>query len=149
MNKTLHEWKMTLSLTLGAVSAALGWFGWLMVLFVLCMMGDWITGSAAAMRMGKWSSGKAKDGIWHKLGSVVIVMVSTGADMLIGSIVNHLPGIILPFEYGVLLCPMVVVWYIAAELGSIAENAVKLGAPMPGFLQKALAVIGEAVEKRE
>jgi len=147
MKDTLIQWKLPLSLTLGTISAAFGWFGWLIILYVLCMTGDWITGSAAAMRAGQWSSGKAKDGIWHKVGSVIIVMVAAGADMLIGSIINHLPAITLPFEYGVLLCPMVVVWTIAAELGSIAENAVKLGAPMPGFLEKALAVLEGAIDE--
>ena len=143
----LPNLKLSLTVTLGAISAALGWFGWLMILYILCMMGDWITGNAAAMAAGEWSSSKARTGIWHKLGSVVVVMVSAAADMLIGSIINNFPGIALPFAYGVMLCPMVTVWYIASELGSITENAVKLGAPVPGFLRKALAILEEAVKQ--
>ena len=142
----LNGFKVSIAAVLGAVSAFLGWFGWLAVLYVGCMAVDWLTGSAAAMRNGQWASEKARDGIWHKVGSVVVVMVSAGADLLIGSIVNNLPGIRLPFSYGVMLCPVVLVWYIAAEFGSILENAVKLGAPVPKFLTKLLAVIGEAVD---
>lgn len=142
----LNGFKVSIAAVMGAVSAFLGWFGWLAVLYVGCMVVDWITGSAAAMRNGQWASEKARDGIWHKVGSVVVVMVSAGADLLIGSIVNNLPGIRLPFSYGVMLCPVVLVWYIAAEFGSILENAVKLGAPVPKFLTKLLAVIGEAVD---
>ena len=142
----LNGCKVSIAAVLGAVSAFLGWFGWLAVLYVGCMAVDWITGSAAAMRNGQWASEKARDGIWHKVGSVVVVMVSAGADLLIGSVVNNIPGIQLPFTYGVMLCPVVLVWYITAEFGSILENAVKLGAPVPKFLTKLLAVIGEAVD---
>ena len=142
----LNGFKVSIAAVLGAVSAFLGWFGWLAVLYVGCMAVDWLTGSAAAMRNGQWASEKARDGIWHKIGSVVVVMVSAGADLLIGSVVNNIPGIQLPFTYGVMLCPVVLVWYITAEFGSILENAVKLGAPVPKFLTKLLAVIGEAVD---
>lgn len=142
----LNGFKASVAAVLGAVSAFLGWFGWLAVLYVGCMAVDWLTGSAAAMRNGQWASEKARDGIWHKIGSVVVVMVSAGADLLIGSVVNNIPGIQLPFTYGVMLCPVVLVWYITAEFGSILENAVKLGAPVPKFLTKLLAVIGEAVD---
>jgi phage-related holin len=38
----------------------------------------------------------------------------------------------------VFLCPLVVVWYILTELGSIAENAAAMGAPVPEFLKKIL-----------
>lgn len=138
--------KAGISALVGAISAALGWFGWLIVLYISAMAADWLTGSAAAMRNGEWASSKARDGIWHKVGSVVVVMVCAGADLLIGSIVNHIPGIRLPFSYGVMLCPVVVVWYIVAEFGSITENAVRLGAPVPGFLKRLLAAIEDAVE---
>lgn len=146
MAEKLNDLRAGFALALGAVSAALGWFGWLMVLYAICMAADWITGSAAAMYNGEWSSGKARAGIWHKVGSVIIVMVAAGADLLIGLIINHLPGIVLPFTYSVMLCPIVTVWYIAAELGSIAENAVRLGAPRPKFLSRILAVIEDAVD---
>ena len=148
MTEKLSDLRAGAAVVLGAVSAALGWFGWLAVLYILCMMGDWITGSAAAMYTGDWSSGKARAGIWHKLGSVIIVMTAAGADLLIGSIINNLPGITLPFSYEVMLCPMVIIWYIAAELGSIAENAARLDAPIPGFLRRALEVLKETMDEQ-
>ena len=46
---------------------------------------------------------------------------------------------------GVVL-PVVLVWYIFTELGSIAENAAAMGAPVPGCLVKTLA---EGKEKAE
>lgn len=108
---------------------------------------DYLTGTAAAMQKGKWSSKAARDGIFHKVGSIVVVAVAGGADLLIGMICDHLPGVTLPFEYTVLLCPLVVVWYTLTELGSIVENAVSLGAPVPAWLQKALSAAKDAVDK--
>lgn len=148
MTEKLSDLRAGIAVALGMLSGALGWFGWLMVLYVLCMMGDWITGSAAAMYQGEWSSGKARAGIWHKLGSVIVVMTAAGADMLIGSLINNFPGITLPFSYEVMLCPMVMVWYIAAELGSMVENAVKLDAPVPGFLKRALELLHDTLDEK-
>ena len=108
---------------------------------------DFLTGSAVACRAGKGSSLAARDGIWHKCGSIVVVIVAGVADLLIGTLIGHIPGVTLPFEYTVLLCPMVVVWYTLTELGSIVENAVALGAPVPQWLQKALAAAKDAVDK--
>ena len=57
----------------------------------------------------------------------------------------NLPGLELPFD-GVVL-PVVLVWYIFTELGSIAENAAAMGAPVPDCLVKILAEGKEKVEK--
>ena len=129
------------------LTALWGWFGWLVVLFVGCMAVDYLTGSAAAMRRGEWSSASARDGIWHTAGSIVVVLVAGAADLLIGTMLGHLPGVTLPFEYTVLLCPLVVVWYTLTELGSIVENAVALGAPCPKWLEKILAAVKDSVDK--
>ena len=99
------------------------------------------------MRRGEWSSASARDGIWHKAGSIVVVLVAGAADLLIGTILTHIPGVTLPFEYTVLLCPLVVVWYTLTELGSIVENAVALGAPCPKWLEKILAAVKDSVDK--
>lgn len=42
---------------------------------------------------------------------------------------------------------MAMVWYILTELGSILENAEKLGAPVPKWLVKMLFASLTAVEK--
>ena len=56
------------------------------------MLIDYATGSAAALRAGEWSSKSARDGIWHKLGSVVAVIVATILDTVIGHLLANLPG---------------------------------------------------------
>ena len=82
-----------------------GWLGWVVVAWIGCMLMDYTTGSAAALRAGEWSSKSARDGIWHKLGSVVAVIVAAILDTVIGHLLANLPGVELPFAYTVLLCP--------------------------------------------
>ncbi len=129
----------------GAFTAAFGWLGWLVVAWVVCMVIDYLTGSAAAMATGNWSSAAARAGIWHKGGMVVIVVVAALADGVLGAVIND-SGLPLPMEYTVLLCPVVLMWYILTELGSVAENAEAMGAPVPSFLVKVLAAAKTKVE---
>jgi phage-related holin len=74
------------------------------------------------------------------LGSIIAVLVTLILDAVIGNVMNNIPSVALAFTYTVLLSPIVIVWYILTELGSIIENAGKMGAPVPGFLQKAIAI---------
>lgn len=130
----------------GALTAAFGWFGWLVIMFFLCMVIDYLTGTAAAMQKGEWSSAVARAGLWHKCGSLIAVIVSGLADIVVGLVVNNIPAITLPFDYTVLICPIVVVWYILTELGSITENAGALGAPVPKFLKQMIKVFKDVTD---
>ena len=67
------------------------------------------------------------------------------ADCVISLIINQLP-IALPFEYSVLISPLILIWYIFAELGSVAENAVKMGAAVPQPLVSILKAGKNAAE---
>lgn len=138
--------KAAVATAFGTVSAFLGWFGWLVVIFVGCMAADWVTGSLAAAKSGEWNSSRAREGCWHKAGAIIAVGVSALADVLIGLILNNIAGIVLPFDYTVLICPIVLIWYIVSELGSIIENAGKMGAPIPSFLQKAINALHSAAD---
>ena len=143
----VNDFKLAVTAVVALLTSLWGWFGWLVVLFVGCMAVDYLTGTAAAMHRGECSSKSARDGIFHKIGSVIVVMVAGAADLLIGAMLGHLPGVVLPFEYTTLLCPLVVVWYTLTELGSIVENAVALGAPVPAWLTKMLSAAKDAVDK--
>lgn len=129
----------------GGFTAAFGWLGWLIVAWVACMVIDWISGSAAAAACGEWSSAAARAGIWHKAGMILVVIVAALADCVLAMVVEHLPG--LSIDYGTLVLPMVLAWYIFTELGSIAENATDMGAPIPAWLTKLLAAGKQAVDK--
>lgn len=128
----------------GAFSAAFGWLGWLVLAWVACMAVDWLSGSSAAMKAGQWSSAKARGGIWHKAGMIVVVIVAAVADKVLEIVLANIPG--LPIDYTVLLLPMVLVWYILTELGSILENAAAMGSDVPPFLIRILASAKEKVE---
>lgn len=134
------------SAILATLTALWGWFGWLALLWFGCLLLDFLTGSMAAASEGAWSSKEARRGIWHKLGSIVAVLVAGATDLLIGTIVANIPAVSLPFEYSVFLCPLVLVWYIITELGSIIENAAAMGAPVPEFLLKALQRTKDAAD---
>lgn len=130
---------------MGAYGAAFGWLGWLIAAWLFCMVVDWLTGSAAAAAKGNWSSSTARAGIWHKGGMIVIVAVSAVADSVIQVIMENIPG--LDVTFNTLILPIVLVWYIFTELGSIAENAADMGAPVPAGLLKLLAIGKAATEK--
>ena len=138
--------KGTIAAVLGCLTALWGWFGWLVVAWVVCMLLDYATGTAAARRAGEWSSKVARDGLWHKLGEAVAVLVAAILDGVIGLILANVPALTLPFDYTVFLTVLVLVWYIMTELGSLVENAGSLGAPVPAWLRKAIAALESTVD---
>lgn len=129
----------------GAFSAAFGWLGWLILAWVACMAVDFITGTGAASKNKEWSSSKARAGIWHKAGMLVVVIVAWVTDGVLGIAVNT--ANLLPMKYTLLILPVVLMWYILTELGSILENAVAMGAPVPPFLVQILAAAKDKVEE--
>ena len=143
----INSFKAAVAAVCAALTALWGWFGWVVVAWVGCMLIDYATGSAAALRAGEWSSKTARDGIWHKLGSVAAVIVAGILDVVIGHLLGNVPGVELPFTYTVLLSPLVVVWYILTEAGSIIENAGALGAPFPAWLKKMIASMRSKVDQ--
>ena len=128
----------------GAFSAAFGWLGWLILAWAACMVVDYISGSAAAAQAGEWSSAAARAGIWHKGGMILVVIAAAIADAVLGMVLAEIPA--LPVEYTVLVLPIVLVWYVLTELGSILENAAAMGAPVPEFLVRLLATAKQKVE---
>lgn len=144
--ESMNKAKLAVVGVAGAVTALFGWLGWLVILFAACMALDWVTGSVAGTKRAGWSSAAARAGLAHKGGMIVIVLASAVCDGLLYLILNNIPALRLPFEYDALICPLVLCWYIVTELGSICENAARLGAPLPGFLTKILAVLKGAAE---
>ena len=138
--------KATTTGTLGLLTALWGWFGWLVVIWLLLMLGDWAAGTALACKDGSWTSTKAREGAWHKTGMIITFLISLTADWMIRLTLKQLPMVHLPFDYSVLLSPLVVVWYIAGELGSLAEHAIATGAPVPGWLLRILEAGRKAVD---
>lgn len=145
-NNVFFMVKAALAALVGGISAAFGWLGWLVLIWAGCMVMDYITGSAGAMRTGDWDSATARSGIWHKAGMIVVVIVAALCDSVISLMLAHVP-VVLPFKYKVMIVPIVLIWYIFTELGSIAENAVKMGANVPAALVAILKAGKLAAEK--
>lgn len=125
------------------LTALWGMTGWAVVILLICIALDYITGTWAACSKGQWSSSSARQGLWHKLGEICALLVAGLCDIamkviLESTIADALAGITLPHAAFTLL---VSVWYIFTELGSIIENAAELGAPVPSWLTKAIAQI--------
>ncbi len=146
MQENINVFKATVAAILAALTALWGWFGWLVLAWIGMMVIDYITGSMAAAKAGEWSSSKARDGIWHKTGCIFAVIVAGVLDLVIGQIFGN-SGVTLPFVYSVLLCPMVLIWYVLTEAGSIVENAGALGAPVPPWLAKLIAACRDKVDE--
>ena len=144
MNETVLAAKAAITAFFAAVGMLIGWKG-IMILAWVCLMAlDYLTGTWAAMKAGEWCSKKAREGAWHKLGSIVVIVVSIIADGIMLVICGNLP--ILEITWPGIILPLILAWYIITELGSILENAIKLGANPPAWLTQILAVSLKAVE---
>lgn len=147
MSDAVKPVKAAIAAGVAALTALWGWFGWLVVGWILCMALDVFTGMAVGAKAGKWSSAVAREGLWHKAGCVAAVAASGMLDMVVALLLEELPKGALPFEYTVFLCPLAVVWYLLTEVGSVVENAGAMGAPIPGWLRRAVASLRDRVDE--
>lgn len=125
------------------LTALWGWIGWAILLLALAMLVDYITGSAAAKAKGEWSSEAARAGLRHKLGEIVAVGAAAFADLGVRVALHTADMLPLIGEVGWPDCFTLIVtlWYLFTEVGSIVENAGELGAPIPDWLKKGIAVL--------
>lgn len=137
--------KVAIAAVLAFMTALWGWVGWAIVIWIVCVVLDYVSGTAAARRGGEWSSAVARDGLWHKLGEIFAVLVAALCDIALGVVLRSAP-VQLPFDFGTLVTPIVLLWYIITELGSILENAGKLGAPLPKWLKRMLKMYKETID---
>lgn len=156
---------MSTALTRGSLSPRVV----MALVWCLCMVLDYLSGSAAAMVNRDWCSTRAREGLWHKGGMILVVAVAAIADAILGifgfsgageGLFNSggIDGLLRIFSayseaasqspaapvspvslnWPGLLLPLVLGWYIITELGSVLENALAMGAPVPGWLRKIL-----------
>lgn len=133
----VNEIKGVVALVLATLTALWGWLGWAVLIWVVCVVLDYASGTAAAKKAGEWSSAIARDGLWHKMGEVFAVLVAALCDIAL-SVIMQGSGVPIGIDLGPVITPIVLLWYIITELGSIIENAGALGAPIPAWLQRSL-----------
>lgn len=141
MNERLLTIKAVTAAALLAVWRWAGWRGPVIIAWLVVMILDYISGSIAAAQAGEWSSKVARAGIIHKVGMIFAVVVSGLADWVMAELSSYIQ-----FSWPGLLMPLVLAWYIVTELGSILENAVKMGAPVPKWLVKILKITADMME---
>ena len=130
---------------LAFLTALWGWIGWAVIIWVACFVLDYVSGTAAARKNGEWSSDIAREGLWHKLGEIFAVLVAALCDIALKVIVEG-SGINIGIQLSAVITPIVLLWYIITELGSIAENAEKLGAPVPSWIKNGLKQYKEKID---
>lgn len=146
MNDNLVAAKTAMVAFFGALFAFLGWRMVLLLVWVFLMCVDYLSGTLAARQNGTWKSQTAKDGVGHKIGMIFVVLVVGMADFVIMVICDSLPNDVLPFSWPMPIFPMVTLWYILTEFGSIIENSIEMGANVPSWLPKLLNATVHAVE---
>lgn len=145
METQAYTLKAIIVTAFSAISAFLGWYGWLLLVWIVSMLIDWLTGSAAAWKNGEWSSRIAREGLFHKGGCIIVVCAGLLLDLLVWAAVSIVPDF--HINYQMYLSAVIMVWYTVTELGSIVENAGKLGAPVPQFLIKGIKVLKCRISK--
>lgn len=144
------EIKAVITAFFSFIAALLGWAGIAVVIMIACMALDYITGTMAAKAHGEWSSKVAREGLWHKLGEIVAILVAALADLGISVVLSSAAAPLLGgYEHKGYIVLVVAVWYIFTELGSILENAVKLGAPIPDKLIKGIGKLKKKADETD
>ena len=131
-----QEVKAFLAAGVAFFTALWGWAGWIIFLLILAIFLDYITGTAAAKAVGEWTSKLAREGLWHKLGEIVALLVAILCDIAISVILHTEAAQIFDgtIQYGNYITLVVSIWYFFTEVGSILENVKKLGATIPEWL---------------
>ena len=118
----------------------------MLLAWVALMALDYLSGTLAARHNGTWQSAMAREGIFHKAGMILVVIVSMIADFVIAMVCNYLPYDVVNFHWPIVIFPLVTMWYIITEIGSIIENAMAMGAKVPAWLPKLLNATLKVVE---
>ncbi len=147
MTKTIYVVQAVASGILAWISSKMGiLFPVLGVLFLLMVL-DYITGMMASKTESLeypddpsygWSSKKGLKGIIKKVGYLCIIAVAMVIDFIILKVAYQI-GIEVHGKayFGIL----VTVWYILNEMLSIIENTGRMGANVPEWLSKNIAIL--------
>ena len=141
------ELKAVVTLALSFLTGLWGYLGWAIAIFIVSMAAHYLTGSWAARASGEWSSAIARQGLWHKLGEIAALLVAALCDIAVEVVLHSAAAPLLgDVKYRHYLTMLVAIWYTFTELGSIVENALKLGAPVPDWLRRGIALLKDRTD---
>ena len=105
---------------------------WTVMLPVILMGIDFLTGTINAWIQGELDSSKMRKGLGKKLGEVAAIMIG---EMFVCA-----------FELSTLVASAISIYIIVMELISICENLEKLGVPIPKFIKNALSITNDKIQ---
>ena len=153
MRYTYTAYQGGLSAVIAWISAKLGILAPVLAVLVVMMAVDYVTGMLAAKAEAiehpddptkGWNSKLGAIGILKKVGYMCVIAVAMVMDYIIISVAARL-GYEVPLKaiFGLL----VAVWYLLNELLSIVENSGRMGAPVPDWLARYIAVLKKRIDE--
>lgn len=136
------------------LSEKLGFTFYLLGILLALMVIDYLSGmSASAVEALDhpgdshygWSSRKGAKGIVKKVAYFCVILVAIAIDYVLIQASGQL-GLSLPVN--VRLSLLVTAWYLVNEALSIIENAGRMGAPVPEWLAKYIAVLKNKIDSK-
>ena len=124
--------QMVISAALAAFASYLGALAVPIIVLMVMMIIDYLSGMSAAWSEGTLSSKVGAKGIIKKVGYMALIVVAMGVDYLICSGISAAS---LDLPYTMWFGLLVAVWLIINEMISILENLDRLDVPIPGFLR--------------
>lgn len=115
-----------------------------LIVLVVVMIADYITGMAAAWATGTLSSRVGVLGIIKKVGYLFVVGVAVVVDYVITFAAENAGADLAGFHIFGLL---VTIWLILNECISILENLSEIGVPLPGFLVAIVRKLKKSTEQ--
>jgi len=145
----------------GVTAAGIAWFSArlgllfpVLIILIIAMALDYLTGMLASRKEALqhpedpaygWNSRRGAEGIIKKVGYLCII----AAAMIVDYIILHVAA-----QAGIEIAAkaffglMVAVWYVLNELLSITENAGRMGAPVPVWLARYMAVLKDKIDSQ-
>ena len=153
--------KMVTAGAAGAVSAVAAWLCarmgvllYVILFLAVAMVFDYLTGMLASKNEAidhpddpeyGWNSRKGAKGIIKKVGYLCVIAVA----MMVDYIILHVAAEIgMEIELKAFFGILVTVWYLLNEILSIIENAGRMGAPVPDWLRRYVAVLKDRIEQK-
>ena len=140
------EMQMFISAAFAGLMYYLGIIAVPIMVLIVAMVVDYITGMSAAWYNSELSSKKGIKGIVKKVSYLALVVVAMIIDWLIS---QGLQQINVDLHYSVFFAVLVAVWLIINELISTLENLSRIGVPIPNFLKKIINRLKTTVDESE
>lgn len=140
------EMQMFISAAFAGLMYYLGIIAVPIMVLIVAMVVDYITGMSAAWYNSELSSKKGIKGIVKKVSYLALVAVAMIVDWLICC---GLQQINVDIKYSVFFAVLVAVWLIINELISTLENLSRMGVPIPNFLKKIINRLKSTVDESE